>query len=206
MKLFQLLLLSLTACGSAFEAGNLFPDDAGQPSPDGASHDAGTTAHDAAESDSHQNSSQDGGQTLDGPGDLQEAASAPETGPEAASEAASPPECSAPRCVDGTTLQSCVSGAWGTFSTCSYVCLDNACSGVCTPGTTSCASDTQLQTCSSEGAWTVTTCPNACVGMTCGGVCRPEATTPCADACSDIGSETCGSNGQWGPCSVSCGN
>ena len=111
MKLFQLLpLLSLAACGSAFEAGNLFPDDAGQPSPDGASHDAGTTAHDAAESDSHQNSSQDGGQTLDGPGDLQEAASAPETGPEAASEAAPPPECSAPRCVDGTTLQSCFGG------------------------------------------------------------------------------------------------
>ena len=198
--------LSLVACGPAFEVGNLFPDDAGQSSPDGASHDAGTTAHDAAESDSHQNSSQDGGQTLDGPGDLQEAASAPETGPEAASEAASPPECSAPRCVDGMTLQSCDDGTWGTFSTCPYVCLDNACSGVCTPNATSCSSDTQLQTCNSSGQWVNSTCPNACVGSSCSGVCVPGATSVCYDACSEQGSETCGSNGQWGPCSVSCGN
>ena len=205
MKLFQLLpLLSLTACGSAFEAGNLFPDDAGQPSPDEASHDAGTTAHDAAESDSHQNSSQDGGQTLDGSGDPQEAASAPETGPEAASEAASPPECSAPRCVDGTTVQSCQDGSWGATTACPYVCAAGICGGTCTPGATSCgASDTQLQTCSSSGAWATSTCPNACVGGSCVGVCVPGATQNCSE-CANSGTQTCLPNGTWGQCSVGC--
>jgi hypothetical protein len=92
------------------------------------------------------------------------------------------------------------------FSTCPYVCLGDACSGVCVPGSTSCVNDTQVETCSSTGTWVTTTCTDACVGTTCGGVCQPGATTQCADACSDVGTKLCGTNGQWGSCSVSCGN
>jgi hypothetical protein len=202
MKLLQLLpLLSLTACGSAFETGNLFPDDAGS-APD-ASHEAGLQPLDSG-SDSR--ASEAG---MGAPRDAAEdAANDAGNASDAAVEASPPPECSAPRCVDGTTSQSCLpDGNWGPTTNCPYVCEAGACSGVCVPGSTSCGtSDTQLQACSSSGTWVASTCPNACVGGSCVGVCVPGMSQVCYDACSDTGSETCGSNGQWGPCSVSCGN
>ena len=187
--------LSLVACGSAFEAGNLFPDDAGSTvaeggRPDGEGYvDAGTTPpHDA-------------GPDNQAP---QEAASDAEDASEAAVEASPPPECTAPRCVDGTTVQSCQDGSWGATTACPYVCAAGICGGTCTPGTTSCgASDTQLQTCSSEGAWTTTTCPFACVGSFCSGVCVPETTQICSE-CANSGTQTCLPNGTWGQCSVGC--
>ena len=197
--------LSLVACGPAFEVGNLFPDDAGNVAAEGGLSDGEGSGHvDTGTTPPH-----DAGLDTQAPkeaGIYQEAASDAQDASEAAVEASPPPECTAPRCVDGMTLQSCDDGTWGTFSTCSYVCLDNACSGVCTPNATSCSSDTQLQTCNSSGQWVNSTCPNACVGSSCSGVCVPGTTSVCYDACSDQGSETCGSNGQWGPCSVSCGN
>jgi hypothetical protein len=111
-------------------------------------------------------------------------------------------------CSNATTVVQCGPDlvADSPVATCTnQACESGACTGVCAPGSTSCASDTQLQTCSLSGTWTTTTCPNACVGTSCTGVCVPGATSICFDACSDQGSLTCGTNGQWGPCSVSCG-
>ena len=204
MKLFQLLpLLSLTACGSAFEAGNLFPDDAGNVAAEGGLSDGeGSGYVDAGTTPPH-----DAGPDTQAPkeaGTSQEAASDAEDASEAAVEASPPPECSAPRCVDGTTVQSCQDGSWGATTVCPYVCAAGICGGTCTPGATSCgASDTQLQTCSSSGTWATSTCPFACVGSSCSGVCVPGATQNCSE-CANSGTQTCLPNGTWGQCSVSC--
>lgn len=167
----------------------------------GATNDGGTGNVDA-DGDGHQ------GFNFPDSGGEQDASTSPETSVgeaspqeaavEAAVEAAPPPECTAPRCVDGMTLQSCDDGTWGTFATCSYVCLDNACSGVCTPNATSCSSDTQLQTCNSSGQWVNSTCPNACVGSSCSGVCVPGTTMGCGpNDCADGCIQTCDANGTW---------
>jgi len=90
-------------------------------------------------------------------------------------------------------------------------CVSGACAGVCTPGATQCMSDTQVQTCSTTGQWVTTTCSDACVNGAdggpgnCGGVCMPGATQGCSRwdvgcGCDVGGSQTCGSNGQWGGC------
>lgn len=202
MKLFHLLpFVSLVACGSAFETGNLFPDDAGDAAAEANHLDAAEGRMDAGSPE--EAASETGSPT---PEASPEAALEVEAGAsEAAAETSPPPECLAPRCVDGKTTQSCDDGVWGAFTTCPYVCLNNACSGICTPGSTSCVSNTRLQTCDSTGQWMTGTCPDACVGTTCGGVCVPETTSTCFDACDDQGTITCTASGQWGTCSVSCG-
>ena len=202
MKLFQLLpLLSLAACGSAFEAGNLFPNDAGD------AGDTGNVAVEGGHPDAGATPPQDAGpdsQALKEAEASQEAASDVQDASEAAVEASPLPECTAPRCVDGTTVQSCQDGSWGATTACPYVCAAGICGGTCTPGTTSCGtSDTQLQTCSSSGAWAMSTCPNACVGESCVGVCVPGATQNCSE-CANSGTQTCLPNGTWGQCSVGC--
>jgi hypothetical protein len=158
-KLLPFVLLPvLTACGSAFEAGDLFPD----------AGDAGSTTEASGRVDAGH---PDSGQSLEAAtpdaeagapdvGIVQEAASdaqdASQDAPDvdAATEAA--PTCSAPRCVNATTVQPCVSGSWGPTTSCPYVCLSGACSGVCVPGATMSCSECAnfgTQTCLPDGTW-----------------------------------------------------
>jgi hypothetical protein len=72
-------------------------------------------------------------------------------------------------CTSGTQQALCnSSGAWGTPTTCTFVCTGSACGGTCTPGTTRCSSlgkFAYIQTCSSSGTWVNSTTCSVCNGV-----------------------------------------
>jgi hypothetical protein len=158
MKSLLPLFLSLAACGSAFETGNLLPNEGGSAE----SHVDASEASEASDGSDAFDTANTADATDAGmeAGDLTEAASTSdgnfEASPEPTVEASTPPECTMARCVDGKTSQSCVSGTWGPTMTCPFVCLEDACTGVCVPGTTqNCSecSNSGVQTCLPNGTW-----------------------------------------------------
>jgi hypothetical protein len=75
-----------------------------------------------------------------------------------------------------------------------FACSNNACGGVCVPGSHQCSDSTHLQTCDNSGQWgAATACMFACVNAACGGVCAPGA-KQCA---TNTSKQVCGNDGQW---------
>jgi hypothetical protein len=87
-------------------------------------------------------------------------------------------------------------------------CVSGACTGVCTPNAAQCTDDVHFELCQPDGIWSAPdayTCPDACVDNQCQGVCVPSTTQSCTyfdpgTGMDEGGTETCGSNGQWGVC------
>jgi len=97
-------------------------------------------------------------------------------------------------CSDNSLLTCGGDGRWpATGSRCTYVCRNNACTGVCNTGDRSCTGDTLL-TCDANGNWPTTgsACTYVCRNNACTGQCKTTQT-----ACSGDTLLTCDANGNW---------
>jgi hypothetical protein len=122
------------------------------------------------------------------------------------------------RCAPGAmVVEQCgVSGTWAVKETCSSVCANGACTGMCTPADKHCGTNQTPETCTPEGAWMPgTKCEFVCTGKgECAGVCTPGSKR--CNPTSALVPETCNELGQWvaeaacpnlcssGSCSGSC--
>jgi hypothetical protein len=77
------------------------------------------------------------------------------------------------RCTD-KQIEICTGTEWlGVGDPCEFVCKDNACTGLCEPGTSECVNELEQRVCNADGQWDTEACPNACIGTSCGGNCAP---------------------------------
>lgn len=91
------------------------------------------------------------------------------------------PSCSASLRCRGKALERCEGGVWSVVETCTHVCLQDHCAGVCTPGETpdrcSPADGHVSERCGAQGEWEAEErCPFLCAEGACVGSCLPEST------------------------------